>query len=98
MDEIEEVYEVEVIVKLEIPKNELPMAAVKNIGEISSDEAIEGKFVQLHTQIKKDLEGKFVKVKSGVYENMAMGWITEVKKISLNRKGKKEVGVSQNGA
>jgi len=83
MNEVEEVYEVEVIVKLEIPKNELPMAAVKNIGEISSDEAIEGKLVQLHTQIKKDLEGEFVKVKSGVYENMAMGWITEVKKISL---------------
>lgn len=83
MGEVEEVYEIEVVVKLEIPKNELPMAAVGSIEEISSDEAIEGKLVQLHTQIKKDLEGEFVKVKSGVYENMAIGWITEVKKISL---------------
>jgi len=87
----EKIYEIEVVVKLEIPIDELPMAAVKSIDEISSDEAIEGKLVQLHTQIKKDLEGEFVKVKSGVYENMAMGWIVEVKKISLGTRTWKEV-------
>jgi hypothetical protein len=87
----EKIYEIEAVVKLEIPIDELPMAAVKSIDEISSDEAIEGKLVQLHTQIKKDLEGEFVKVKSGVYENMAMGWITEVKKISLGTRTWKEV-------
>lgn len=91
MSEVEEIYEIEVIVKLEIPKNALPMAAVKSIEEISSDEAIEGKLVQLHTRIKKDLEGEFVKVKSGVYDNMAMGWITEVKGISLGLRKWEEV-------
>ena len=91
MDEIEEVYEVEAIVKLVIPKNELPMAAVESVDVISSPEAIEGKLVQLHTQIKKDLEGEFVKVKSGVYENMAMGEIVEVKTISLGLRKWEEV-------
>jgi len=90
-EEDKEVYEIEAIVRLTIPKNELPMAAVKNIDEISSDEAIEGKLVQLHTQIKKDLEGEFVKVKSGVYENMAMGEIVKVTKISLSGKKNREV-------
>ena len=80
---VEKIYEVEAIVKLEIPRDALPMTAVKSLGEISSNEAIEGKLVQLHTRIKKDLEGEIVKVKSGVYENMAIGEIVEVKRISL---------------
>jgi len=93
MNKIEKVYEVEVVVKLVIPVNDLPMAAVNNFEEISSPEAVEGKLVQLHIppQIKKDLEGEIVKVKSGVYENLAIGEIVEVKKISLGIRKWEEV-------
>jgi hypothetical protein len=87
----ERIYKVEAVVELEIPVDELPMTTVKSIDEISSNEAVEGKLVQLHTRIKKDLEGECVKVKSGVYENIAMGWITEVKKISLGTRTWEEV-------
>lgn len=83
--ELEEIIKIEAVVELEIPKDAIPMAAIDSIEEISSPEAAEGKLVQLHVpeHIKKDLEGELIKVKSGIYENMAIGWITEVKKISL---------------
>ncbi len=84
----ERVYEIEVVMRLEIPVDAIPIGIFKSTEEILDDKTVVGKFVELHVpeHLKKDLVGEFVKVKSGIYENMAYGWITEVKKISLGKR------------
>lgn len=52
----ERIIKVEVIVKLEIPLDSIPIEAFKTVDEILDEKTVNGKFVQLHypAQIKKD--------------------------------------------
>ena len=80
----ERIIEVEAVIKLAIPLDNIPIEIFKTVEEILDEKTVNGKIVQLHcpAQIKKDLVGEAVAVKSGIYENMAWGNIEEVKRIS----------------
>ena len=84
----ERIIKVEAVVELEIPLDSIPIEVFKTVDELLDEKTVNGKIVQLHcpAQIKKDLVGEAVAVKSGIYENMVWGYINEVKKISAGKR------------
>lgn len=93
MKKKERIIKVEAVVELEIPLDSIPIEAFKTVDEILDEKTVNGKIVQLHypAQIKKDLIGEAVAVKSGIYKSMVWGYINEVKKISAGKRVWEEI-------